>query len=376
MTHNTGLYIHIPWCIKKCPYCDFNSHKSAGNIPEMAYIQQLINDFKQDSHHYPKSQIDTIFIGGGTPSLMSANAYELLFDALRKIIPWRQDIEITLEANPGTVDNTRFKDYRALGINRLSIGVQSFDDKFLKKLGRVHDAKKALEAIEKAHLAGFENINIDLMYGLPQQTPLEALNDLNTAIDCQPNHLSWYELTIEPNTVFYKNPPTQPSEDTFIEIEEQGRALLKNKGFERYEISAYGKNKARCQHNLNYWHYGDYYGIGAGAHSKLTTQEGTIVRMAKIRMPNSYLDSSLLIAETRQISETKDIMFEYMLNACRLLQAHPLQDFKNQTGLNIGYLQSFLIQAQQQGLVAINDDTWQITPHGLRYNNEIMQLFL
>lgn len=376
MTKKTGLYIHIPWCVKKCPYCDFNSHKSPTELPEISYIQQLIKDFEHDVGLYPKDKIQTIFIGGGTPSLFSANSYAILFEKLQNIIPWDNHIEITLEANPGTVDNHRFAEYRQVGINRLSIGVQSFQDRFLKVCGRIHDAKKAHEAIEKAYLAGFNNLNIDLMYGLPQQSTQDALLDLQTAIDAAPKHISWYELTIEPNTLFYKNPPIQPKEDVFIEMEIQGRALLQENGWQRYEVSAYAKENSSCQHNLNYWQYGDYYGIGAGAHSKLTSTSGKISRLAKHRMPKSYLETENFIAETKVIHDPKDIMFEYMLNTCRLIQPHRFDHFEEQTGLPFNSIEVYLKKAAQQGLIDLQENDWAISAKGLQFNNEIIQLFL
>lgn len=376
MTKKTGLYIHIPWCVKKCPYCDFNSHKSPSELPEINYIQQLIKDFEHDVSLYPKDKIHTIFIGGGTPSLFSAKSYALLFENLQKIIPWDKNIEITLEANPGTVDNYRFTEYRQVGINRLSIGVQSFQDRFLKACGRIHDAKKAHEAIEKAYLAGFENLNIDLMYGLPHQNSDDALFDLQAAINAAPKHISWYELTIEPNTLFYKKPPSQPKEDVFIEMEIQGRALLQERGWLRYEVSAYCQDNAYCQHNLNYWQYGDYYGIGAGAHSKLTSSSGIISRLAKHRMPKSYLEAQNFISETKIIDSPQDIMFEYMLNNCRLVQPHAFQHFEEQTGLPFNSIEVYLQKAAQQGLIHMKKDFWEISAKGLQFNNEIIQLFL
>lgn len=376
MTKKTGLYIHIPWCIKKCPYCDFNSHQSPKERPELEYISQVLKDFEHDVALYPKEKIHSIFIGGGTPSLFSAEAYEILFHRLQKILPWNADIEITLEANPGTVDNHRFADYRQVGINRLSIGVQSFQDQFLKVCGRIHDGKKAHLAIEKAYLAGFNRLNIDLMYGLPGQSTDDAMQDLQTVIAAAPEHISWYELTIEPNTLFYKNPPIQPKEDVFIEIETKGRELLDAQGWQRYEVSAYCKPNAYCQHNLNYWQYGDYYGIGAGAHSKLTSLSGKISRLAKHRMPQRYLQTENFIAETKVIDNPKDIMFEYMLNSCRLIQPHSFQHFEEQTRLPIQALEIYLKKAAQQGLVDIKSDFWSISDKGLQFNNEIIQLFL
>jgi putative oxygen-independent coproporphyrinogen III oxidase len=377
MTDFTGLYIHVPWCIKKCPYCDFNSHQKSAELPENAYIEKLLQDFALDVSAYPRQSIQSIFIGGGTPSLLSANAYEKLFQGLQALVPWDEQIEITLEANPGTIDFERFRDYKTVGINRLSIGVQSFQEKFLKTLGRIHDGQQATLAVEKAHRAGFENINIDLMYGLPKQSVEEALLDLNMAVACKPNHISWYELTIEPNTVFYKKPPEQPQEDTFIEIEEQGRAYLKEQGFHRYEISAYGKQNVFCHHNLNYWLFGDYYGIGAGAHSKLTLSSGKLLRQAKTRMPQSYLDAAPnFCAETRIIDSAQELMFEFMLNSCRLLEPISFATFEKQTGLKRQDLMPYLSKAKDLGFIQYDSQQWQITPLGQRFNNEIIKLLL
>ena len=374
MSISTGLYIHIPWCVKKCPYCDFNSHELRQNLDEKNYINALIEDFEKDVSTYPKTKIDSIFIGGGTPSLFSAESYATLFEALKNILPWSPKLEITIEANPGTIDSERFKDYRALGINRISIGIQSFQDSFLKKLGRIHDAKAAYLAIDTAHLAGFQDINLDLMYGLPGQTPHEALFDLNEALKARTNHLSWYELTIEPNTLFYKHPPKQPTESVFIEIETRGHALLAANGFKRYEISAFGKEGGLAKHNLNYWHFGDYYGIGAGAHGKLT-HANQIIRTTKVRQPGSYLKKEK-IAEIKAITAEKDIIFEFMLNACRLIDPIPTKLFQVQTGLDGEIIQPYLHQAEESGLIQVTKDHWQLTPKGLQFNNELMQLFL
>ena len=373
----TSLYIHIPWCIKKCPYCDFNSHKKTSDVDEAKYISRLIDDFATDLKSYPRTQLYSIFVGGGTPSLFSPSAYDELFSQLRKMIDISKDIEITLEANPGAVDSGRFREYRALGINRLSIGVQSFDNRFLKTLGRVHDANMARNAIEMAQDAGFSRINIDLMYGLPGQSVTDALSDIKLAIDCQTEHLSWYELTIEPNTVFYKKPPVQPHEAVFDDIEKQGRALLAREGFERYEISAYSKAGRQSQHNLNYWLFGDYFGIGAGAHAKLTTQLGQMSRLAKIRQPNSYIDAKNgFIAEHKIISSSDDRLFEFMLNASRLLTPISFKLFTERTGLPSLMLMSGLQKAASLGLVNIEEEQWQITAKGQRFNNELIKQFL
>lgn len=377
MTIPTSLYIHIPWCIKKCPYCDFNSHQVVGEMNESAYIKQLLHDFRLDLERFPREVLHTIFIGGGTPSLLSPKAYEDLFIGLKDLIGFEDDIEITLEANPGTVDVNRFKDYRTLGINRLSVGVQSFQDSYLKKLGRIHDANLAIKAIQIAQDVGFERINIDLMYGLPEQTVKDAIFDLETAINLNTEHLSWYELTIEPNTVFYKHPPKQPVESLFLDIEEQGRGLLQHAGLIRYEVSAYAKKDGQCRHNLNYWRFGDYLGIGAGAHGKLTLGPGNIIRTSKLRMPNSYLRANdSFIAEEKKIINPEDILFEFMLNSARLLQPISINWFKGVTGLDESSLISILQKAQMKGLVNLEPNQWCVTPRGIQFNNELVQLFL
>ncbi len=279
-----SLYIHMPWCVKKCPYCDFNSHALKGEIDEQSYIKALIDDL--DSHQLPTdSRFLSIFIGGGTPSLFSAQAYQRLFKHLQQNYSLHSDIEITLEANPGTIDFEKFQSYCDVGINRLSIGVQSFNDKHLQKLGRIHNSDHAKRAIDIAQQAGFKNFNLDLMHGLPNQTDLEAAQDLKTALSFKPPHLSWYQLTIEPNTVFYKQHPTLPNEQQLEAIENIGQHCLSD--YQHYEISAFCLPEHQCQHNLNYWRFGDYLGIGAGAHSKLTQNSDTleVSRFEKKRMP-------------------------------------------------------------------------------------------
>lgn len=370
-----SLYIHIPWCIRKCPYCDFNSHKSPDQLPEMQYVQALIADLKQDLMRFSARSIQSIFIGGGTPSLFSAEAYAVLFDALKSLLPFSPTIEITLEANPGTVEQQRFLDYRALGINRLSLGIQSFNPHFLKTLGRIHDDAQAHRAIESARMAGFDNINIDIMYSLPNQSVNEGLNDLRNALQHQPEHLSWYQLTIEPNTVFYKTRPPLPSEDQTEDLETAGYLLLQEQGFQRYEISAYAKKHKQAQHNLNYWLFGDYFGIGAGAHGKLT-ENNQCYRTRKYRQPNDYLNSDKpFLAEVEAVS-TSNLLFEFMLNATRLEQPIEKYLFTERTGLNYHYLEPGLLKAQQKGLLVIHDHTWQITPLGRRYTNDLQTLFL
>ena len=374
---SSSLYIHIPWCIKKCPYCDFNSHKSPDNLPEKQYIEALIQDLRIDLERFPIKNIHSIFIGGGTPSLFSAAAFEALFNQLRTHFTFSNDIEITLEANPGTVEQQRFTDYRALGINRLSIGIQSFNANHLKALGRIHDDQQAHRAIESARHAGFNNINLDIMHGLPHQSVTEGLNDLKAALAHQPEHLSWYELTIEPNTIFYKQPPTLPTEDITEQLEKEGFALLASHQFKRYEISAFCQENKPAQHNLNYWLFGDYLGIGAGAHGKLTTPDTkTIYRTRKQRQPTDYLNpNKSFLAGIESISQD-ELIFEFMLNTTRLEQAIPNALFTERTGLSFDRLKPGLNEAQDKGLLTIGEIDWQITPFGRQYTNDLQGIFL
>ncbi|KTD01226.1 radical SAM family heme chaperone HemW [Legionella feeleii] len=371
----TSLYIHIPWCIRKCPYCDFNSHKSPASLPEESYVQALVADFKADLTHFPAREIHSIFIGGGTPSLFSAHAYESLFNQLQQLVKFSSDIEITLEANPGTVEQQRFNDYRRLGINRLSLGIQSFNPIHLQALGRIHDALQAHKAIEAARQAGFDNINIDIMYSLPRQSVAEGLEDLQTALAHQPEHLSWYQLTIEPNTVFYKKRPPLPNEEEACTLEEQGLALLAAHDFKRYEISAFCQQEKFARHNLNYWLFGDYYGIGAGAHGKISLGQ-TIYRTRKQRQPADYLASDKAFLVERETVAPDSLLFEFMLNATRLEQAIPHALFSERTGLPFDRLHPLLVHAASKGLITLDERFWQITPFGRRYTNDLQALFL
>ena len=372
-----SLYIHIPWCIRKCPYCDFNSHKSPDHLPEANYVDALLTDLAQDLQRFPGKTIDSIFIGGGTPSLFSAEAFETLFTKMRTMLTFSKDIEITLEANPGTVEQQRFIDYRALGINRLSLGIQSFNAAHLKKLGRIHDEKQAHRAIDSARNAGFTNINIDIMHGLPQQTIAEGIDDLKAALAHKPEHLSWYQLTIEPNTVFYKQRPTLPTEDDAYALEETGLSLLVAHQYKRYEISAFSQENKRARHNLNYWLFGDYYGIGAGAHGKLTnpnTQQ--IFRTRKHRQPTDYLNPDKPFLAAIDEVNTNDLIFEFMLNTTRLQEAIPNNLFTERTGLSFNLLAPGLVLAQTKGLLSLNDTHWQITPFGRQFTNDLQAIFL
>lgn len=372
-----SLYIHIPWCIRKCPYCDFNSHPLTTPLPEANYIKALLRDLDEDLSKYPQNRpLQTIFIGGGTPSLLSAAAMTDLLDGIATRLNFANDIEITLEANPGTAEQQRFRDYRKAGINRLSLGIQSLQDDKLSTLGRIHDHQQALRAIETTIDAGFSNFNCDLMYGLPQQTPEDALFDLQKVLDYQPPHLSWYQLTIEPNTVFYKKTPTLPDEMTVDAIEQQGRNLLNTAGLTQYEISAYAQKKRQSQHNINYWKFGDYLGIGAGAHSKLSLPKGHIMRLQKIRQPQLYLNHSPnFTAQTTQI-ETSDITFEFMLNALRLYEPIPWQVFYERTGLEKEILTQSIQQAVQRELMEYDEKTFQLTTLGRRFYNDVVGMFL
>jgi putative oxygen-independent coproporphyrinogen III oxidase len=370
-----SLYIHIPWCIRKCPYCDFNSHKSPEILPEQDYVQALIADLKTDVSRFNTREIVSIFIGGGTPSLFSAEAYNNLFTQLKQILSFAPGIEITMEANPGSVEQQRFTDYRQLGINRLSLGIQSFNPVHLKALGRIHDEKQAHCAIEAARKAGFNNLNLDIMHGLPNQTVTQGLEDLNIALAYQPEHLSWYQLTIEPNTVFYKENPPLPSEDDAYLLEEQGFDLLNKAEYSRYEISAFSKPDKQARHNLNYWLFGDYFGIGAGAHGKLTSPNG-IQRTRKQRQPKDYQNiEKPFLADLKSV-EGDELIFEFMLNTTRLEQPIPMELFSTTTGLELKLLLPKLKLAEHKNLISLTDSHWQVTPLGRRYTDDLQTLFL
>ncbi len=372
-----SLYIHTPWCIRKCPYCDFNSHSFNGTFPEREYIDALIQELEQHLPSIWGRSLCSIFIGGGTPSLFSGASIDTLLTAIRTRLPFMSDLEITMEANPGTAEAQRFKDFHQAGVNRLSLGVQSFQDDKLQALGRIHDAKQAHAAIEMAHTAGFDNINIDIMYGLPQQNRADASYDLQQAIKHQTSHLSWYQLTLEPNTVFYRYPPALPNDELNADIEQTGLALLKHAGLQRYEISAYAKLEKRCQHNLNYWQFGDYLGIGAGAHSKLTdVNTQTIHRMHNVKQPNNYLDRTKPFLAAQTDVDIQDAIFEFMLNALRLLQSVPFTLFEQRTGLSRALITPQLELARDRELIRYDDHSFKPTQAGYRYLNSLIELFL
>ena len=374
-----SLYIHVPWCVKKCPYCDFNSHNSPQDIPEEAYVDALIRDLEQEVPLIWGRSVQTIFIGGGTPSLLSAEAYDRLFSAIRALLPLHHDAEITLEANPGTVEAGRFQDYRAVGINRLSIGIQSFDNEALKLLGRIHDSGQAVKAVEAAHQAGYDNFNLDLMFGLPGQDAAKARQDVDTAIALAPAHISYYQLTIEPNTLFYAQPPTLPPEDPIFDWQLASQARLEKAGYQQYETSAYAGQGRRCRHNVNYWQFGDYIGIGAGAHGKISSAAPQqIVRRVKQKQPQAYIDtagSDSCLLENTQVSED-EVGFEFMLNAMRLTEGVPTPLFQQHTGVPISSIKKPLARAEELGLLEHTIERLRPTQKGQLYLNSLIELFL
>ncbi|MCH5048800.1 radical SAM family heme chaperone HemW [Pectobacterium aquaticum] len=369
-----SLYIHIPWCVQKCPYCDFNSHALKGDVPHQEYVDHLLTDLDADLPLASGRELHSIFIGGGTPSLLSAEAMQALLDGVRARIPLTPDAEITMEANPGTVEADRFSGYQRAGINRISIGVQSFDPQKLTRLGRIHGPDEARRAAQMATGLGLRSFNLDLMHGLPDQSLDEALDDLRQAIALNPPHLSWYQLTIEPNTLFSSRPPTLPDDDALWDIYEQGHALLSAAGYQQYETSAYAKPGYQCQHNLNYWRFGDYLGIGCGAHGKLTFSDGRILRTVKVRHPRGYMQGTYL--DKQHDVANDDRPFEFFMNRFRLLEAAPREDFTAYTGLDEHSIRSQLDQALAQGYLTETATHWQITEHGKLFLNSLLELFL
>ncbi|MEI7143814.1 radical SAM family heme chaperone HemW [Pectobacterium brasiliense] len=369
-----SLYIHIPWCVQKCPYCDFNSHALKGDVPHQEYVDHLLADLDADLPLASGRELHSIFIGGGTPSLLSAEAMQALLDGVRARIPLTPDAEITMEANPGTVEADRFSGYQRAGINRISIGVQSFDPQKLTRLGRIHGPDEAKRAAYLAAGLGLRSFNLDLMHGLPDQSLDEALDDLRQAIALNPPHLSWYQLTIEPNTLFSSRPPTLPDDDALWDIYEQGHALLSAAGYQQYETSAYAKPGYQCQHNLNYWRFGDYLGIGCGAHGKLTFSDGRILRTVKVRHPRGYMQGTYL--DKQHDVANDDRPFEFFMNRFRLLEAAPRADFTAYTGLQEHIIRPQLDQALAQGYLTETATHWQITEHGKLFLNSLLELFL
>ena len=371
-----ALYIHIPWCVKKCPYCDFNSHTAGPDLPEEEYVDALLADLDADLAQVYGRSLSSIFFGGGTPSLFSAKALGRLLEGVERRIAFAADIEITLEANPGTFEQAKFKDYRRLGINRLSIGVQSFQAPKLIALGRIHDGNEAVHAADMARAAGFDNFNLDLMHGLPDQSIEDALSDLRTAIAQGPMHLSWYQLTVEPNTVFWNQPPVMPEDDILWDIQEAGQALLAAEGYVQYEVSAYAQAGKAARHNLNYWTFGDFLGIGAGAHAKLSQRDGRISRSWKTRLPKDYLDASKRFSAGERVLGADELPFEFLMNVLRLTDGVASELFTQRTGLPLSLLAAARSEAQQRGLMLADPQRLAATREGQLFLNDLLQHFL
>lgn len=379
ITPPLSLYIHIPWCVEKCPYCDFNSHALKHEIPEQDYIKQLIADLDSDIQRFSLQNrpLHSVFIGGGTPSLFSAPAIKTLLSAVLSRFEHNVDIEITLEANPGTVEADKFIGFFDAGVSRLSIGVQSFASDKLIKLGRIHDSNQAKRAADLAKKCGVTSFNLDLMHGLPEQTIVHALDDLKTAIALNPTHISWYQLTIEPNTAFHSRPPELPQDEVLWDIQDKGIALLNEAGYHQYEISAFSKEGFQCQHNINYWQFGDYLGIGCGAHGKITdVVEQKIYRTVKVKHPKGYLDTSRQPLDQLNIVSHEELPFEFMMNRLRLHTQFTLEEYQAYTGLAADTILPTLQQAEEKNLMICHDKHWQVSKLGHRYLNDLLTLFL
>jgi putative oxygen-independent coproporphyrinogen III oxidase len=370
-----GLYIHLPWCERKCPYCDFNSHETE-DVPEDHYIRTLLQDLREDSPMIQGRAVETLFIGGGTPSLFSAEAIQKLMRGIAQLIPLAPTLEATMEANPGSADADKFYAFKDAGINRLSIGIQSFDNAQLQTLGRIHTSDQAYAAIDFARQAGFDSFNLDLMHGLPAQTLLSAKTDLLAAIACKPSHLSWYQLTIEPNTLFHKRPPQLPVEDELADIQQYGEQLLADNGYAQYEVSAYSQEGFNCRHNSNYWSFGDYLGIGAGAHGKISFPDGRIKRYNKRRQPQEYMSvtSQAFVASTRTLHRD-EIAGEFMMNALRLNDGFTLPQFASRTGLSYAQLEPQLELLCQRELLVRDRNAVRATDTGRRFLDGIIAEF-
>ena len=375
-----SLYVHIPWCVQKCPYCDFNSHALKHDIPEREYIDALLEDLDTDIAKYQLADtprpLHSIFIGGGTPSLFSAQGIARLLQGIEARIAFKPDIEITMEANPGTVEAERFVGYRQAGVTRISIGVQSFEQQKLEHLGRIHGQQEAVNAAHLAHQIGLNSFNLDLMHGLPDQSTEQALADLDKAIELNPPHLSWYQLTIEPNTMFYFKPPTLPDDDALWDIFELGHQKLAAAGYVQYEISGYSKPGYQCQHNLNYWRFGDYLGIGCGAHGKLSFADGRIVRTTKVKHPRGYLNLLKPYLDSEMEVADSDRPFEFFMNRFRLMEPCPKQDFVETTGLSLDVIKPTIDWALAEQYLSENATHWQITEKGKLFLNDLLEAFM
>ena len=375
-----ALYVHMPWCVRKCPYCDFNSHQLKSGQPDASYIDALIRDFDLEVPRVQGRRIDSVFFGGGTPSLFDPAEFARLIAALKERIEFAQDAEITLEANPGTIERGKFQGYAEAGINRVSLGAQSFDANALKVLGRIHSADDTHRAVEELIAAKLENFNLDLMYALPQQTLQQALNDVKIACSLKPSHISYYQLTLEPGTVFHSRPPPLPDEDAAWQIQLAGQKMLADCGYAQYEVSAYAKDGARCRHNLNYWLFGDYVGIGAGAHGKVSiAKPEKILRTVKPKQPREYqaeISRAALSAGDSSTIAAADLPFEFMLNALRLNDGFSSDCYHAHTGLPLQSLDERLARAQDRGLLEPVASGWRPTELGLRFLNDLQASFL
>lgn len=372
-----SLYIHIPWCVQKCPYCDFNSHALKNDIPHREYVDALLQDLRNDLPLAQGRTLQSIFIGGGTPSLLDPLEMKRLLNQVKVMLDCTSDIEITMEANPGTIESGKFAQFQQAGVNRISIGVQSFQPDKLTILGRIHDCDEAINAAKQAAQLGLKSYNIDLMHSLPKQNVKDALGDLNQAIALAPPHLSWYQLTIEPNTQFHSKPPTIPDDEVLADIYEAGKQALENAGYVQYEISAFSQPNKQCLHNLNYWRFGDYLGIGCGAHSKITQpQQAKILRAAKIKHPKGYLACDNQYVFEQWSAQPEDLALEFFMNRFRLVEPCPRVDFSNYTGLNEDSIKEPISIALRKGLITQTPEYWQVTLLGQRFLNELLNLFM
>jgi putative oxygen-independent coproporphyrinogen III oxidase len=379
-----SLYIHMPWCVRKCPYCDFNSHTAPDTIPQAQYVDALIEDLALEAPAAQGRALASVFFGGGTPSLFAPEQVGRLLEAARVLVPFARDVEVTLEANPGTVEHGRFSGYRDAGVNRVSLGAQSFDPQHLHTLGRIHGADDIARATDEVVRAGIENFNLDLMYGLPAQSVAQALADIDAALALAPAHISHYQLTLEPGTVFYHRPPPLPDSDAIWQMQLDCQERLAARGYEHYEVSAYARVQRRSRHNLNYWQFGDYIGIGAGAHGKLTwlthgaSGGPAVLRSARIRQPRDFLRraASERISD-RFVVEQADLPFEYMLNVLRLTDAFTEAAFEARTGVPFGLVAEAIAHAQRRGLLARDQPgSWRVTELGQRFLNDLQEMFL
>lgn len=376
MTQPLALYVHFPWCVRKCPYCDFNSHAAPTELPENTYVDALLTDLAGDLDLAADRTVTSVFLGGGTPSLFGAESVDRLLRGVAAVLPVAPDVEVTLEANPGTIERGRFEGYAAAGVNRVSLGAQSFADSQLRALGRIHSPGEIEAAVLDLRHAGLQNFNLDLMYGLPQQSLAESLADLNAAIALGPSHLSHYQLTLEPGTAFYHRPPPLPDDDTTLEMQLACQAALGAAGFTQYEVSAYARPGRRCRHNMTYWTFGDYVGIGAGAHGKVTTPGG-VLRTEKPRMPREYMAGVAAgRVSNRLVVDPAELPFEFALNAFRLMEGSTIDAFESATGLPAAVLRPTLEALAARGLIERSADRLQATTLGFRFLNDVQAAFL